>query len=165
MAIRLTKRDLKRLIRLGILPPDTEYPARKAPARVRPAEGADPWADPKRVGMNRTENRYADLLEVRKIFGEIRDWHYERTRFILADKTTLLVDFDVVLTDGEVEYHEVKGGFIREDAWVKLKVAADKNRSCRFYLCQSRSARSGFVVRPVGRHVEGPGRTRADDLV
>jgi hypothetical protein len=76
--------------------------------------------------MNRTELRYAsEWLEPRRLLGEILRWDFEPVKLRLADSTYLAPDFRVILAEGTEEYHEVKGGFIREDAWIKLKIAAE----------------------------------------
>jgi hypothetical protein len=74
-------------------------------------------------GMNRTEHAYSNHLALRKAAGEILEFGYERIKLRLADKTFYTPDFDVVLADGTLEMHEVKG-FWEEDARVKIKVAA-----------------------------------------
>jgi len=76
------------------------------------------------AGMNGTEKLYATWLEARKRNGEIHDWMYERVTLKLGNDCRLTPDFFVTLPNGEVEVHEVKGGFIREDARVKLRAAA-----------------------------------------
>lgn len=73
--------------------------------------------------MNQTEAAYAALLEACKQAGEIVWYSFEGIKLRLADKTFLTVDFAVMTTDNVIELHEVKG-FMREDANVKLKVAA-----------------------------------------
>jgi len=72
--------------------------------------------------MNKTEARYAELLELRKLAGEILDYKFEPFRLILAGNTSYCPDFLVVFKD-HFEIHEVKG-FLRDDANVKFKVAA-----------------------------------------
>ena len=73
--------------------------------------------------MNQTEQAYADHLEARKRAGEIAWWSYEPWKFRLADKTFLTPDFGVMLADGMIELHEVKG-YMEDDAAVKIKVAS-----------------------------------------
>lgn len=73
--------------------------------------------------MNRTEERYAELLQARKAAGEIADWWFEAVTLRLANRTGFTPDFMVQLPNGTLELHEVKG-FWREDARVKIKVAA-----------------------------------------
>lgn len=85
--------------------------------------------------MNKTEAAYAAILEAKKMSGEILRYDFEPETFRLADKTTYTPDFRVVRADLGVEFHEVKGGFVREDAWIKLKIAAAWN-PYRFFLAQ-----------------------------
>lgn len=75
--------------------------------------------------MNGTEERYAALLDARMAAGEIVWWKYEAISFRLAEyKCHYHPDFMLMLPDGTIEIHETKGGFTREDAQIKLKVAA-----------------------------------------
>lgn len=74
--------------------------------------------------MNQTEARYASILEQRRITGEVAWYRFEGVKLRLADKTFYTPDFAVMLTDGQMEMHEVKG-FWQDDARVKIKVAAD----------------------------------------
>lgn len=73
--------------------------------------------------MNRTEAAYAQRLELRRHDGEIAWFKFEAVKLRLADKTFYTPDFAVMLTDGTLEMHEVKG-FWEDDARVKVKVAA-----------------------------------------
>ena len=77
--------------------------------------------------MNRTEQRYANLLEVQRLAGEIASWHYEAFRLRLGEnwRTTWNPDFMVILSTGEIELVDVKGGGgMEDDARVKIKAAA-----------------------------------------
>lgn len=74
--------------------------------------------------MNKTEARYADHLEARKQAGEVVWYRFEGLKFRLADNTFYTPDFAVMLADGTLEMHEVKGHWT-DDARVKIKVAAD----------------------------------------
>lgn len=74
--------------------------------------------------MNKLETRYAQYLKALKFGGEIRDFRFEPFRLKLADRCTYCPDFFVVTKDGAFEVHECKG-FMRDDAAVKLKVAAE----------------------------------------
>ncbi len=94
------------------------------------------------LGMNKTEAEYADALEARKACGEIVWWRYEAITLKLADNTRYTPDFLVMLPDGELQAHETKGGFIREDGWQKLKIAAGLF-PFRFFLCQKRAKKDG----------------------
>jgi len=73
--------------------------------------------------MNKTEAAYALVLEARKRAGEIRDYWYEGIRLVLGHAANYTPDFLVVLADGTVELHEVKG-FMREAAHTRLAVCA-----------------------------------------
>jgi hypothetical protein len=72
--------------------------------------------------MNKTEAAYAQQLELMKRAGKIVDYYFESFKLIFAKKTSYLPDFLVVYKD-RFEFHEVKG-FWRDDARVKIKVAA-----------------------------------------
>ncbi|ASK18874.1 DUF1064 domain-containing protein [Halomonas sp. N3-2A] len=74
--------------------------------------------------MNKTEAAYASLLESLKHAGEIVWYSFEGMTFKLADNTRYTPDFAVMRADGLIELHEVKG-FWRDDARVKIKVAAE----------------------------------------
>src|SRR5262252_903388 len=84
-----------------------------------------------------TEGRYAALLEARLLRGEIFSWRYEALKLRLADKTFYTPDFLVQVTrQSLLELHEVKGGWWRDDAKVKWKVAIAQYPYFAFVLCQ-----------------------------
>lgn len=74
--------------------------------------------------MNKLEQRYADILERQFQQGTIKGFGFQRYTFRLADDTRFTPDFHVVTLDDVLEFHETKG-FMRDDAHVKLKVAAE----------------------------------------
>lgn len=74
--------------------------------------------------MNRTEQAYSDHLEIRKRAGELAWFRFEGLKFRLADNTFYTPDFSVMLANGEIELHEVKG-YWQDDARVKVKIAAE----------------------------------------
>ena len=74
---------------------------------------------------NKTEAEYEQHLELRRIAGEVAWYKFEGVKLRLADNTFYTPDFAVMLVDGAMEMHEVKGGFWTDDARVKTKVAAD----------------------------------------
>lgn len=76
--------------------------------------------------MNQTEAKYAEILEMRRAAGQVVAFWYERHTYRLADDTRLTPDFVVLLADGSLEVHEVKGEWVEEDSLVKLKVFADQ---------------------------------------
>lgn len=73
--------------------------------------------------LNKTEAAYAKVLESYKQDGDILDYMFEAYTLKLADNTRYTPDFMVIRKDGTMEFHEVKG-FWRDDAKVKIKVAA-----------------------------------------
>jgi len=78
----------------------------------------------KQGAMNKTEAAYAQHLELLKSAGEVLWYKFEGIKFRLADNTHYSPDFSVMVKDGGMEIHEVKG-FWQDDAKVKIKVAAD----------------------------------------
>lgn len=87
--------------------------------------------------MNKTEAAYALHLEQLKRSGAI-DWFlYEGIKIKLADKTFFTPDFAVMMPDGLIELHDVKGTttdkttkkskpFVHDDgSTIKIKVAAE----------------------------------------
>lgn len=75
--------------------------------------------------MNSTEQAYFDnFISPRISSGEYLEARYEAITFRLAPKTTYTPDFLIVTADHLIELHECKGGFTRDDARVKWKVAA-----------------------------------------
>lgn len=74
--------------------------------------------------MNKTEAAYGAFLEQRKASGEVLWYRFEGLKLRLADNTFYTPDFAVMLRDGSMECHEVKG-FWTDDARVKIKVAAE----------------------------------------
>lgn len=73
--------------------------------------------------MNKTEERYALLLDAEKMAGRVLWWKFEGLKLRLADNTFYTPDFNVMVADGVLEMHEVKG-FWKDDARVKIKIAA-----------------------------------------
>jgi hypothetical protein len=73
--------------------------------------------------MNKTEAAYAAHLECEKQAGRVLWYKFEGMKFRLADSTFYTPDFAVMVSDGNLEAHEVKGHW-QDDARVKIKVAA-----------------------------------------
>lgn len=82
---------------------------------------------------NKLERAFSEYLEARKAEGKIATYEFEAITFVLAPRTRYTPDFFVMLPDGRIEFYETKG-FMRDDAAVKLKVAAAKFSMFRFYL-------------------------------
>ena len=91
--------------------------------------------------MKKTESAYAQHLEGRRIAGEIAWFCFEGVKFRLADNTFYTPDFMVMLADGQLEAHEVKGHW-HDDARVKIKVAADRY-PFRFLAVKVRTKKDG----------------------
>ena len=91
--------------------------------------------------LNKTEQAYGDCLEQRKQAGEIAWYKFEGIKLRLADNTFYTPDFAVMGVGGEMEMHEVKG-FWRDDAWVKIKIAADMY-PFRFIAVTARAKKAG----------------------
>ncbi|WP_208296478.1 DUF1064 domain-containing protein [Massilia sp. CCM 8734] len=91
--------------------------------------------------MNKTEVAYAATLEQRKQAGEVAWYKFEGLKFRLADNTFYTPDFVVMLADGALEAHEVKG-FWQDDARAKIKIVADLY-PIRFIAIQARPKKDG----------------------
>lgn len=79
------------------------------------------------------EVEYEQVLHLRQAAGEIVEYRYEPIRLILGDRVTYTPDFLVVLPNGELELHEVKGRMM-EKARVKLRSSARAFPWFRFIL-------------------------------
>lgn len=99
--------------------------------------------------MNRLEESYAAELERRRVAGEVEWYAYEAVTLRLADRCRYTPDFAVMTSDGEIQMHECKG-FMRDDARVKLKVAAEQF-PMRFLLVRAipRKSGGGFAIEEV----------------
>lgn len=102
---------------------------------------------------NKTEQRYEDHLEARKLAGEILYHAYEPMRLRLAaDNAFYCPDFGVLNAEFEYELHEVKGGKLdnsgrlvsleEEAARVRRKVAAETH-PFKFVLAVERPKKAG----------------------
>ena len=80
--------------------------------------------------MNSWERRYAAWLELRLRAGQIQHYSFE-IKIRLAKKCYYTPEFHVIDQNGQHEFHEVKG-FWRDDARVKIKVAAEQCRWAQF---------------------------------
>lgn len=79
----------------------------------------------KKGKKNKTEEAYeAEVLRPAMLRGEIIWYAFEPWTLRLAERTTYTPDYGVMLADGSLECHEVKG-FWQDDARVKTKVAAE----------------------------------------
>ena len=119
-------------------PPGGHLPTERAKGRLPPGV------------MNGTERRFSVRLEYQRLQGEILWWKFHALRFILAPNTSYEIDFMVMGLDGQMSIYETKGGFVRDDAIVKLKVAAAMF-PFQFYLATEipKKDGGGFIIKPV----------------
>jgi hypothetical protein len=92
-------------------------------------------AQPRHVAgqMNKTEAAYeSTYLIPLKAAGEIIEYWFESITLRLAKKTSYTPDFVALMSDGSITVIEVKAGLWRDDARVKVKVAAEKFKRFRF---------------------------------
>ena len=95
--------------------------------------------------MNKMEAEYAGILDVRRQAGEVAGYWFESLKLRLADRTWYSIDFLVMLADGSLEVHEVKG-FMEDDAAAKLKVAASQYPLFPFILVTRRGGKWSFAT-------------------
>jgi hypothetical protein len=113
-------------------------------------DGGLTWAKPKgrargqhKPGeMNGTESAYSSILEARKIAGEIQWYWFEAFTFKIGKDCRYTPDFVVMLPDGLLECHEVKGGWIADDSTVKIR-AASAIFPFRFVQAQKQTKKNG----------------------
>ena len=105
--------------------------------------------------MNALEQKYSNHLQLLKLAGEIRGWTPQPQKLKLAYRTTYTPDFLVSMNDGSIEYHETKG-YMRDDAAVKLKVAARLYPQFMFRLVKD--SRNGWVIKEVPYNLNGDKR-------
>lgn len=74
--------------------------------------------------MTRIERDYGEHLLAQKAAGEVAWYGYEALTLKLADDCRFTVDWSVMLASGDMELHECKGPFAREDSIIKLRLAA-----------------------------------------
>lgn len=75
--------------------------------------------------MNKTETAYSKYLQTLKDVGKVIWFEFEPMNLRIAEKCFYQVDFLVMMQNGQLECHEVKG-FWTDDALVKIKAAAAK---------------------------------------
>ena len=100
--------------------------------------------------MNKLEAAWADVLERQGMAGELMWFQFEGITLKLAPDTRYTPDFVWQDKNGEIVFDETKG-FMQDDAWVKLKVAADKF-PFRFRLVKKKPAKDGggWDVKEIG---------------
>lgn len=99
--------------------------------------------------MNAWERERAGELEVLRLAKIIRWWRFEELALRLANKTFYHTDFAYQYAkDGQLVVEEVKG-FMRDDAAVKLKVAAREYPFIRFLLVRRPKGTTGWMITEV----------------
>ncbi|WP_257605413.1 hypothetical protein [Pseudomonas sp. UMAB-40] len=103
--------------------------------------------------MNATETKYAAHLDELKLAGDVLWWRFEPVKLLLAPLTTLTPDFMLMLADGAIELHDVKGAkaIYEDDAKVKMKVAAkDYPFVFRVVFPKAKKDGGGWLIEVVG---------------
>lgn len=94
--------------------------------------------------MNATEKAYSDILEARRLAGEVISWLFESMTFKLASDCRYTPDFAVWLADGSMEFVDTKGGGpMNETSRVKARVAAEKFPQFQFVIEQAMPKKHG----------------------
>lgn len=77
--------------------------------------------------MNKTEERFAQMLELERHAGKVKWWKFEAIKLMLAKNTSLTVDFAILPETDILTLIDVKGSkaMVTDDARVKMKVAAE----------------------------------------
>lgn len=101
----------------------SEKPAENIPAPLTVQQRHQALGRLKQGEMNKTEQRYAGVLDLRKMAGEVIAYWFDALKLRIGDNCFFETDFLVLLSSGELEVHEVKGGYITDDGLVKFKSA------------------------------------------
>ena len=91
--------------------------------------------------MNSLEAAYAQYLKEQQFAGNVKWYGFELVTLKLAEKTRYTPDFIVMDGNEEIVFVETKG-FMREDANVKIKVAASLY-PFRFFLAKKKAKKDG----------------------
>jgi len=90
----------------------------------------------KKGELNKLEWLYNAVLETLKRAEEIRDYSFERIKLRIGEACWYTPDFMVLSKENEIEFHEVKGGFITDDALVKFKAVCELYPYFKFIMMQ-----------------------------
>ena len=121
---------------VAVVPPRKPTPAPAVKQPDLPAKGRlpkDTFVGYDVERMNGLEAKYAGHLEAQRRAGRIVFWKFGELKLRLADGTWYTTDFYIMYPDGHIEIHETKG-FMRDDANVKIKAAAEKYPEFKFVL-------------------------------
>lgn len=146
--------SLEECERLGIAAEHPDHPSQKATVPKRKVPKVD------ERGMNKLEAAWDRKLEEMKRMRLIVDFRFEPFKLRLAGRTYYSPDFVVRRNDGSLAILEVKG-FMRDDAAVKLKTAAEQFAWLGlFYLVRKNNY--GWDIRSVDRR--GIGKSNIKDI-
>ncbi len=107
--------------------------------------------------MNNLERSYSELLEGRRLAGEIIAWEFEPMNIRVSRPMCYYKpDFLVITIEGYVEFHETKGGHFEHDSIVRTKVVAERFPYFVFRLVRKKKKADGggFTVTTIGKHTE-----------
>jgi hypothetical protein len=100
------------------------------------ARGNVPRTVRRREGvMNGMELEFYNMLELRRLAGEFSHVYFEQVTLKLAPDLRYTPDFAVYDDQGLLSFYETKGHF-RDDARVKIKMAAEIFPMHSFYLAR-----------------------------
>lgn len=97
------------------------------------------------AARNKTEEAFWQMQLIRKRTGEIEDCQWEPFNLRLAQNTWYRPDCLVVENDGTMTVMEVKGTFFRDDARVKVKVAARQHYYFSFVVAVGKKEGSEYT--------------------
>lgn len=94
--------------------------------------------------MNKTETEYADMLQLRKLAGEIIRFDFEAITLKIAKDCRYTPDFAIWLSNGQMEFVDCKGaGPMDDKSRVKAKVAAEAFPQFNFVIEQKQTRANG----------------------
>lgn len=110
-----TEEDIERLKQRKVAPKKTGTQRMQALGRMKTGQ------------MNKTEARFAQLLELERHAGRVQWWKFEAIKLMLAKNTSITVDFAVLPDTGILTMIDVKGSkaMVTDDARAKMKIAAE----------------------------------------
>lgn len=123
--------------------PEQRQTAQEIPDAILNTQTPRVAPNQKRSGaMNKTESQRSEELEAMRIAGQIQWFGYEAITLKLANDTRYTPDFAIVDAVGNLKFEETKG-FWRDDAKVKIKVAARLFPHFHFSALKKRSKLDG----------------------
>ena len=84
------------------------------------------------LGRNKLEAKFGRYLDELKHRGDIKGYKFESVKLRLAKRTWYTPDYHAIRSDDAHILYECKGNFWRDDARVKIKVAAEMYPHFRF---------------------------------